>query len=250
MSSNLSSVTWKILLMKSGGRCSFPKCQNKLYSEATDQDPIAVLAEIAHIYGEKPTSARYDKSKDEKWVNSIDNLTGMCPTHHTLIDKQPLTYPVEWLFKIKKEHEEFVQEAIISNVQKVTFNELNQVTAGILSTMSTSSGDFTVLDPAAKMERNNLSEAIRPKLTIGLGKSNEVRKFINIWEPNNFNFGNRLKRGFELEYMRLNESGYQGDLLFNELHQFACGGRHDILLQAAGLAVLAYFFEACEVFSK
>lgn len=251
MSGKLSEANIKILSMKSGGCCAFPGCGETLYIKDTANDPAKVLGEIAHIHGEKPGSARYDATISSELVNSIGNLILLCPNHHTTIDKQPGSYSVDMLNEFKKEHEARVERAILNNVQKVTFTELKEVTAGILSAIATSpSVDYSVLDPATKMKKNGLTDAVKPKLIMGLAKSNEVKRFIGIWDPADWDFGNRLKKGFEDEYRRLFKEGVRGDSLFNELHTFSCGGYSEILRQSAGLAVLGYFFEACEVFDK
>ncbi len=64
-------------------------------------------------------------------------------------------------------------------------------------------------------------------------------------------FGERLKQGFVLEYKKLkNDNKLIGDELFDGLLDFASGKSNDFRVRAAGLAVLVYLFEACEVFEK
>ena len=60
-------------------------------------------------------------------------------------------------------------------------------------------------------------------------------------------FGMRLKAGFVSEYKRLLEGGLKGDLLFMSLVRFAAGRSGN---ESAGLVVLVYLFESCEVFEK
>jgi len=65
-------------------------------------------------------------------------------------------------------------------------------------------------------------------------------------------FGEHLKQGFVTEYNRLrNVEGLMADELFNALWDVASGtGVNDFLIKAAGLNVLVYLFEKCEVFEK
>ena len=79
----------RIILTQSGNRCAFPECNQILVKERTEEDPHALVAEITHIRGEKPRSARYNPDMSDKERNDPDNLIVLCPTHHTLIDKQP-----------------------------------------------------------------------------------------------------------------------------------------------------------------
>lgn len=55
---------------------------------------------------------------------------------------------------------------------------------------------------------------------------------------------------FVNEYNRLFMSGVSGNDLFFSFLKFASGNSQDFTQQAAGLTVLTYFFEKCEVFEK
>ena len=59
-----------------------------------------------------------------------------------------------------------------------------------------------------------------------------------------------LTSGFVEEYQRLRSEGLDGDSLFNEMQLFSAQWRTDLLHQGAGLAVLVYLFERCEVFEQ
>ena len=63
-------------------------------------------------------------------------------------------------------------------------------------------------------------------------------------------FPEKLKAGFLSEYDRLKAIGYSGDSLFFCLFDFAGGKHSEHIKRAAGLAVLAYLFQICEVFEK
>lgn len=43
--------------------------------------------------------------------DSVDNLILLCPNHHTEVDAAPVTYPVEFLRRMKREHEQAVMSA-------------------------------------------------------------------------------------------------------------------------------------------
>ena len=77
-----------------------------------------------------------------------------------------------------------------------------------------------------------------------------VRAFIDQFTRIDETFSSRLRTGFIQEYEKLKKDDLSGDELFQEMLGFATGGRSDLTTQAAGLAVLGYYFEACEVFER
>jgi hypothetical protein len=152
------------------------------------------------------------------------------------------------LTKEKREHE---REALAREIPYVTFDELDIVTKFILPMASASSEiSFDLTDIREKISRNSLTEEVSFLLTMGMGKAKEVGRFI---EHNAFlrpDFPQKLKAGFVTEYQRLWDAGIQGDDLFEHLRQFSCGNSPDFKRAAAGLAVLSYLFERCEVFER
>ena len=84
---------------------------------------------------------------------------------------------------------------------------------------------------------------------MGLTQAKHVAEFIG--NSPDAHFGDRLKEGFVSEYKRLlNEDGLKGDDLFSALLDFASAGKGEFRIRAAGLGVLVYLFEKCEVFEK
>jgi hypothetical protein len=94
-----SVPTIKRLFAVSGNTCAFPNCTQPLI------DNSIVIGEMAHIKGEKPHAARYDSNQTDAERHGFDNIILMCPSHHTRIDKDEQTYPVEKLKRMKQEHE-------------------------------------------------------------------------------------------------------------------------------------------------
>lgn len=89
----------KFLFARSGNRCAFPKCRAPMALDST------LTAEVCHIKGMRPGSARYDATQTDAQRHAYENLVLMCPTHHTVIDDDEEAYSVERLFKIKASHE-------------------------------------------------------------------------------------------------------------------------------------------------
>jgi len=235
----------KLLWGKSGNRCAFKDCRREL-SEAGD--PEAIIGEMAHIKGEAPAAPRYDQSMTDDQRGAYANRLLLCPTHHTVIDKQPADYSVEALLKIKVDHEHWVRDTLEKEMPHITFAELEVVTNFLLRNVSDGDGDLTIIPPKEKISRNNLSAEIEKHIKIGMVQSRQVKEYIDK-NPDN-DFGERLKKGFVGEYQELYQEGLRGDDLFDALRNYAAGGTSDFKRQAAGLAVLTYFFEACEVFEK
>ena len=112
------------------------------------------------------------------------------------------------------------------------------------------SSDFVALDPRAKMEKNNLTDRVHFLITLGFAKFKEVENYVEKIALLDSQFPERLKAGFIQEYNRLYEAGIEGDSLFEALREFAYGRSGNFKQQAAGLAVLTYLFQKCEVFEK
>ena len=60
-------------------------------------------------------------------VNDYDNLILLCPTHHTLIDKEDKIYTVEVLRQMKQEHEKFVAQSMKSRDNTTFYKKLQQI---------------------------------------------------------------------------------------------------------------------------
>lgn len=106
---NISHKTIKLLFMKSGGLCAFPKCETPLIYPESNK---AIIGEICHIISPRQDGPRYDKDFPEDMLNEEDNLILLCSNHHTLIDKDFSRYTPEVLKEIKKTHESNIRRRI------------------------------------------------------------------------------------------------------------------------------------------
>jgi len=102
----LKSGDLKKLWGRSGNVCSYPDCGIELTQE---RQANRVIGEEAHIKGEKPAAPRYDPTQASEDRESYDNHILLCPTHHTEIDADPITYTVERLGRMKASHEQQVK---------------------------------------------------------------------------------------------------------------------------------------------
>jgi len=249
MSSSIPIREWKILCSKSGGRCAIPTCHKELITDKAENDPISIIGVGAHIKGEKSGSARYDSRMTDKQRNCYENLIFVCGNCHTIIDGQPNTYTVQKLHEIKLTHEKWIIESIEKEVMNVTFAELSVVTKYLASGQFTPSNSYILIPPKEKIKKNKLSATTEQLIIMGLTQVKQVSHFIE--NCPDVEFGERLKQGFVAEYEKLlNDDKLKGDDLFNSLLNFSAGGSNNFTNRAAGLAVLVYLFEKCEVFEK
>ncbi len=249
MSGNIKQKDQKILCTKSGNRCALPDCQKILVVNATATDSASLVAVMAHIKGEKSTSARYDINMSDADRNAYPNLIFVCPSCHKKIDDQQNTYTVEKLIEMKQKHEDWIIASTSQEVVNVTFAELDVVTKYLMSGQASQSDSLTLIPPKDKIQKNNLSKSVEQLILLGMTQVTQVADFIN--RCPDIEFGDRLRQGFVVEYERLkNIENMAGDDLFNGLLSFAAVGATDFKQRAGGLAVLVYLFEKCEVFEK
>jgi hypothetical protein len=101
--------------------------------------------------------------------------------------------------------------------------------------------------PADKLYTNQLSEDVAAFLRIGMRKADLVGRFFAQWYD--VTLGDRAAEVFRARYQELKAGGLTPDEIFHELHLFAGGALALPQKQSAAvLAVLAYFFEQCDIF--
>lgn len=99
----ISADTKLRLFSAAAGHCQKPDCLRALYPVEMGGDKH--IAEMAHVipYGKK--GPRHQERPDEDYdPNAFENLILLCPTCHTIIDKDPAAYPRETLLSWKQAH--------------------------------------------------------------------------------------------------------------------------------------------------
>ena len=141
-----------------------------------------------------------------------------------------------------------VENSLINSLPQVSFAELDVITRHIVSSSEGSSDGFDITSVEKKIEKNNLSNGVRALILAGFSRITLVRSFI---EKDLYpNYGERLKQGFLDKYTELVAEDFSGDDIFNQLLFFACRDTTKSNELAAGLVVIAYFFESCDIFEK
>lgn len=101
----VSTQTQRELFIMSGNSCAI--C-GQILAEIDDNNIITYCGNMAHIVGLKKGSARFDETKDEKYLNSFENIIIVCANCHTKIDTNVSNYTVKKLKKLKETHEKNV----------------------------------------------------------------------------------------------------------------------------------------------
>jgi hypothetical protein len=103
--------------------------------------------------------------------------------------------------------------------------------------------------PTRKLEYNQLSEAAGILLKAGMSRSEVVKKYLRgLADQTRYD---RTAASFRLRYQELRGAGRAPDDIFVELQKFVAGDSvASPSHQAAALAILAFFFEACEIFER
>jgi 5-methylcytosine-specific restriction endonuclease McrA len=105
---SISSKTKRLLLARSGGYCQNPECNKDLYPYFED-GTITNIEELAHIIAKSEGGARGDEPLPLDQRDEYDNIILLCPTCHTIIDKNSEKYPSQVLKKWKREHEDKIK---------------------------------------------------------------------------------------------------------------------------------------------
>jgi len=106
-----SPTTLKALWALSGNTCAYPGCSELLVQGATTGDRLLIIGEMAHIIGASERGPRGKENASE--LHDFENLILLCPTHHTLVDKNAQEHTPEELRRWKKNHEQVVLKAAI-----------------------------------------------------------------------------------------------------------------------------------------
>lgn len=240
----LSRAQETILWSKAAGMCS--RCKSILIKKGREE--FYKKGENAHIEGKEPKAARYNPDQSDEERASYLNHILLCANCHTEIDKDPKSYPNERLLEIKHEHESWVSQQLTVKSNNLTFAELEVIHKFLIPNSGHTPGkSLEVITPEQKIIQNNLSNTVAKYITIGMLQYGLVKRYIN--ENPDIIFGERLRDGFVIKYLEISEL-YTGDDLFNELWDFASGYSSEFSIKAAGLSVLTYFFQVCDVFES
>jgi hypothetical protein len=103
--------------------------------------------------------------------------------------------------------------------------------------------------PQEKLKYNQLSDAVVGLVRAGMSRAELVRKYLGgVPDPTRYD---RAAASFRQRYQELKAEGRSPDDIFVGLQKFVSGDTVAAASQqAATLAILAFFFEACEIFER
>jgi hypothetical protein len=130
---------------------------------------------------------------------------------------------------------------------RIGFKEIQVVLESLECKIAPSNSAVKAI-PSGKIEANDLSESVSDLIKSGLAKSPLVSAFLDAWHDETL--GERLAVSFRKKYEELRETMHPNKI-FNELQTWAGGNQvgtpeH----QMAVFAVLAYYFERCDIFEE
>jgi len=234
----------KRLWSRCGNTCAI--CKEPV-SETTSNGTITLLGEMCHIVAVKPGQARYSDLLTDEEKRQEENLLILCPKCHTSVDNDEQKYTVAVLKKIKSDHVEWFMSVLRARIPEITFKELETITQHLLA-LPVNGEDYTLTPPLEKINKNNLSNESAQMIRLGFAQSGLVRDYVESHATTGFD--EKLRAGFVNRYQELKQSGMSADEIFISMKDFATGKSIDIRMIAAGLAVVSYYFETCDIFEK
>lgn len=116
---DFSPATKTALAMRAAYQCSICECATVGPSDEA-ADASASVGVAAHIAAAAPRGRRYRTEMTKAERSHIDNGIWLCGTHATLIDRDEVTYPIERLQQIRRDHEDRRKAAIGKPSSNVT----------------------------------------------------------------------------------------------------------------------------------
>lgn len=119
MSGTINTKDQKILWSRAAGKCSKPNCRRKLTFDKTEESGSITFGQMCHIVGEKDSkeSPRKISKLPLENRNEYSNLILLCTNHHEMIDRDVESWPVELLYKMRADHELWVDESLAAKIQ-------------------------------------------------------------------------------------------------------------------------------------
>lgn len=104
----ITEKTKRKLWAASGGFCANPDCHAELF-HFFDDGNISNIEEFAHIIGKKEDGPRGNHNMSRSDRDNFDNILLLCPTCHSLIDKNPKKFSDSLLISWKQCHQDNIR---------------------------------------------------------------------------------------------------------------------------------------------
>lgn len=247
-SREISQPVKNFIWQRSAGRCAYPDCRTLCVKPGTKKDGPVTIGQIAHIHAHSKNGPRPNPKGFTDETNGYDNLILLCSNHHREVDIQTNTHTVADLQKWKIKLERWIAYRL--SEEEFDTADLELITNWLADNSTLPSDNYTLLPPPDKMKKNDMSASTIQLVRMGLMRVGEVQIYIKDSTKLHPNLAERLLNPLLKQYNILRVDGLNSDMIFENLRDFACGKSLDFRKQAAGLAIIVYFFERCEIFEK
>lgn len=230
-----------------GLRCAM--CRDGLWNQ-TSSGVLMPSGQVAHIRAVEPQGPRHDPHYAD--ANHFDNLLYLCYPHHREIDdpKSADDYPVERLEQIKADHERWITETIERAMPDVSFSQLQVMLDALSQGRRGEPESYEIRPPKEKLDRNRIDERVRKIFMMGQMRFEEVSRFVEMADTELPGFVAKLRARFVEKYEQLRSEMDDPNAIYVAVVQWATAGPIDVLKQAAGYAIVSYFFITCDIFEK
>ena len=230
--------------------CNNPNCRKECVIPAEGGSAPTLVGEHAHIVAHSDAGPRGDPGMSQEQRDSLDNIILLCRFCHKFVDQKANeeVYSKSKLREWKQSHQMWLKVTIPAGLERVSPAEIKVVCEAIMGVGKIEEPNFSLTDVAPKIGKNGLTDAVRNQIRMGLAIADRVQGVLTALGNVNPAIPEKTREGFAVKYFELRER-YAGDALFYRLWAFAMGEPAPGLdRQQAALAVLAYFFHACDVF--
>ncbi len=152
---SISSKVQKLLLAKSGGYCQNPGCNGDIFHYFED-GKLTSIEELAHIIAQQVGGPR--GSTNEKITNrdEYENILVLCPSCHSLVDKEPEQFPIGMLRSWKTNHENRIKSVF----QAPIYPDRNSLRTEISRLLTSNKAIFDQYGPQSEFAQKSVqSEA-------------------------------------------------------------------------------------------
>jgi hypothetical protein len=150
------------LSRRAASQCSNPDCGAITSGPASDTNRSVTVGEAAHIYGAKPSAARYDPGMTPAERSAITNSIWLCRNCHKIADADPGRFPAALLFEWRDEHERRIAEQMGKTGERLRRKVIDRELEGFDSASYLSRQ--IVIDKPDAWEYRLIAELLRSKL--------------------------------------------------------------------------------------
>lgn len=177
-------------------------------------------------------------------VQRLDGLRKAHPAIHISTWSEPELHALAMGLDLSALQTLFGLAASIAIVDRLVLSDLMPIIDALQRQDSPANPPLTPPSPE-KLEKNALSEESGLFLRIGRRKSSLVDTFFR--KSPRPDLGERIAEAFRTRYAELKALDLPADVIFKHLQDYA-GFNGEPKRQGAALAVLAYFFDSCDIF--